>query len=599
MGKPLGRVGENNQDYLIVDEAVRFMYTNIGSISVVQLFFPVAIAWMFWHTIPRLTIIIWTILVLCVYAARIVMARRFETSDVKAGDHAKWAEYFTWTSLVSGTLWGSAGILFYTPESVNLQVLLYVLIVGVAAGSLVVTCYWLPAFFAYAIPSVGLVALNLLVRAEAPGKILAILLILYLVIFAQIARRTREMMYHAIKVQFENLSLVEELKRQKDLAETANRAKTRFLASANHDLRQPVHALSLMTYAAKDELSTPRGQKLYDSMNRTVSSLSQLLESLLDLSRLDAGAMSVHREDVSLRPLGGQLLTEFLPLAQRKNLRLGVGPFDYCVSTDIALVGRILRNLLGNAVHYTQTGGVLIGCRRRGDTVVIEVWDTGIGIDTSDSGKVFTEFYQGNNPDHDRTQGLGLGLSICKRIADLLGHQFTFESKRSAGSVFRLTLPLSQTEINPPQINAWEINDHKDQLCGTRILIIDDERIVREALSQVLRSWGVEVILAGSGLEALNKLGRHAKDAELDAIICDYRLGSDENGIDAIRLLREAVGDKDLAAMILTGDTAPDLVKEFKQTEFPVLHKPLNPNELFGHLSILLKRTECLSSKGS
>lgn len=589
MGKPLHRVGEGNQDYRIVDEAVRFMYSNIGSISVVQLFFPIAIAWMFWNTVSRLTIVVWAVLVLSVYGARIIMARRFENTDIKTGDHAKWAEYFTWTSLVSGTLWGSAGILFYTPESVNLQVLLYVLIVGVAAGSLSVTCYWLPAFFAYSIPSVGLVALNLLVRAETPGKILAILLILYLVIFAQIARRTREMMYHSIKVQFENLSLVEELKRQKELAETANRAKTRFLASANHDLRQPVHALSLMTYAAKDELSTPRGQKLYDSMNRTVGSLSQLLESLLDLSRLDAGAMSVHREDVNLSAVGGQLLTEFLPLAQRKNLRLGVGPFDYCVNTDIALVERILRNLLSNAVRYTQKGGVLIGCRRRGENILIEVWDTGIGIDATDTGKVFTEFYQGDNPEHDRTQGLGLGLSICKRIADLLGHEFTYESKRSVGSVFRLTLPLSQKAINPSEINAWEQNDHNDQLIGTRILVIDDERIVREALCQVLRSWGVEVILASSGMDALNKLGSHPKDVELDAIICDYRLGADENGIDAIRLLREAVDDKDLAAMILTGDTAPDLVKEFKQTEFPILHKPVNPNELFRQLSLLLK----------
>lgn len=590
MSKPLGRVGQRNQDYRIVDEAVRFMYTNIGSISVVQLLFPVAIAWMFWHTVPRLIVSIWALLVLSVYAVRIVLAHRFEKTDLQAGDYAKWAEYFTWTSLVSGTLWGSAGILFYTPESVNLQVLLYVLIVGVAAGSLVVTCYWLPAFFAYSVPSVGLVALNLLIRAETPGKILAILLILYLIIFAQVARRTREMMYHSIKVQFENLSLVEELKRQKELAETANRAKTRFLASANHDLRQPVHALSLMTYAAKDELSTPRGQKLYDSMNRTVRSLSQLLESLLDLSRLDAGAMSVQREDVNLGPLGGQLLTEFLPLAQRKDLRLGVGPFDYCVNTDIALVERILRNLLSNAVRYTQNGGVLIGCRRRGDTVLVEVWDTGIGIDSTDSGKVFREFYQGNNPEHDRTQGLGLGLSICKRIADLLDHEFTYESKPSIGSVFRLELPLSQKAIRPAHVNPWGQNDHKGRLKGARVLIIDDERMVREALSQVLKSWGTEVILAGSGLDALNKLGKNSKDAKLNAIICDYRLGADENGIDAIRLIREAVGVEDLPAMILTGDTAPDQVKEFKQVEFPVLHKPLNPNELFRQLSALLKR---------
>jgi signal transduction histidine kinase len=349
--------GADIKHSLIVDEAIRFMYSNLGGISVLQLFFPISVAWMYWSNISHTLILVWVLAVISVYVTRIVLARKFTTSTIEDGQYPLWAGYFTWTSLASGLLWGLASILFYSPESVNLQVLLYVLIVAVAAGSLIVTCYWLPAFFAYSVPAVGLVSLNLLIRADMPGKVLGVLFLLFLLIFAQVSRRTRDLMYHSIRMKFENLALVEELKRAKERAETANRAKTRFLASANHDLRQPVHALSLMTYAAKDELTSARGQKLYDSINRTVRSLSQLLESLLDLSRLDAGAMPIQAENVNLQPLGTQLLTEFLPLAQRKKLRFGLGPFNYSVLTDIALLERVLRNLINNAIRYTNAGG--------------------------------------------------------------------------------------------------------------------------------------------------------------------------------------------------------------------------------------------------
>ena len=590
--------GTYSDDKLIVDEAVRFMFSNIGSISVLQLFFPVAIAWMFWNSFSRPLIVFWAVSVLALYGVRIVLASRFEKEQTDKDYYPRWARYFTWTSLVSGILWGSSGVLFYSPDSVNLQVLLYVLIVGTAAGSLVVNCYWLPAFFAFSIPAIGMVSLNLMIRAEAPGKILGVLLILYLVIFTQVARRTREMMYHSIRVQFENLSLVEELQRQKERAETANRAKTRFLASANHDLRQPVHALSLMTYAARDELVSPRGKKLYDSMNRTVRSLSQLLESLLDLSRLDAGAMTVQRENVNLKNLGAQLLTEFLPLAQRKELRIGIGPFDYAVYTDVALVERILRNLVSNAVRYTNEGGVLIGCRRRGTDVLVEVWDTGVGIADEDTDLVFTEFYQGNNPDHDRTQGLGLGLSICKRISDLLGHEFTCRSVAGQGTVFRLRLPLSNQVILPDHGSSDSSDMHKDSFAGKSVLVIDDERMVREALSEVMHDWGAKAVIASGGLEALSKLGEDDNIIP-DCIICDYRLGGDENGLSAIKMIRDATGIKEMPALILTGDTAPDLVKEFDKSEFAVLHKPVHPEELYSYLSEMLDQDSTAEPKAA
>ncbi len=573
----------------VVDEAVKFMYQNISRISFTQLFFPASVAWMFWGTISHSLIILWSTLVVGVYITRIIMSRRFHLAQIENGQYYKWANYFTVTAVVSGILWGGAGVIFYSPNSVNLQVLLYVIIVGVAAGSLVVNCYWLPSFYAYSIPAIGFVSANLILVADTPGKVLGALLLLYLIILINIAKLTRELMYHSIRSKFENLALVEELKKQKERAETANRAKTRFLASANHDLRQPVHALSLMTYAAKDELKSPRGKKLYDSMDRTIRSLSQLLESLLDLSRLDAGAMNIDVENVNLRPLGAQLLTEFLPMAQRKQLRLGLGPFDFIVNTDIALVERVLRNLVGNAVRYTNEGGVLIGCRRRDNFVSIEVWDTGVGINDTDAERVFTEFYQGNNPDHDRSQGLGLGLSICNRISELLGYEFSYHSVPGKGTVFRLKVPLSvQGVIAQNEVSGKYVN-HEDALLGIRVLVIDDELIVREAVAQVISSWGGEVLLAASGLDALGCIGE--LDGKLpDVIICDFRLSLEENGLDAIQLIHSATNNPDIPAMILTGDTAPKQVKEFKKYQFPVLHKPVHPEELFTRIKSVLRK---------
>jgi CheY-like chemotaxis protein len=218
--------------------------------------------------------------------------------------------------------------------------------------------------------------------------------------------------------------------------------------------------------------------------------------------------------------------------------------------------------------------------------VLIEVWDTGVGIECEDSEKVFTEFYQGNNPDHDRSQGLGLGLSICKRICKLLGHEFSYESRCGHGSVFRLKLPLSEMAIAPDNIREPKQIDHTGSFLNKSVLIIDDERIAREALCQVINAWGAKVILASGGKEALESL-KDKVDLP-DAIICDYRLNGGDNGLEVIRKVREFTGLKDIPALILTGDTAPEQVKAFKQSEFAVIHKPVHPDELFNYLNSLL-----------
>ncbi|MDO6460212.1 ATP-binding protein [Granulosicoccaceae sp. 1_MG-2023] len=558
----------------LVGEAVRFMYANIARISAIQLFFPLALAWLFWPHFPHSTVLLWSSAVIGVYLSRILLARAFHRQST-ISDPQRWARYFTFTSLASGLLWGLASRLFYVADAVQMQVLLYVLIVGVAVGSLIVTCYWLPAFFAYTLTSVGILAVHLISLGSPAETILAVLLVLYVVMFSRVAVQTRQLMYHGIQVQFDNVALVQQLREAKEKAEAANRAKTRFLASANHDLRQPVHALSLMTHAARQEMDSPRGQRLHSNMSRTVQNLGQLLESLLDLSRLDADAMRVQRAHCNLEALGAQLRTEFLPLAQRKKLRFGLRFFDKNVYTDIALLERILRNLIGNAIRYTNVGGVLVACRRRGENVVIEVWDSGVGIEDSEGEAIFSEFYQCPAKAQESNQGLGLGLSICHRVAALLGHQLSYHSERGRGTVFRLTLPAGAaadrvTCIKEPQCGQ--------ALSGRTIVLIDSDPLAREILREILVQWGVVVHCASAidGAEAI--LSGH----DGDLVICDCRSAAGQSPAEKVAGLRRMAGNKALPCLLLSGDTHALPEKDVEGLgQVAVMHKPVPVGTLY------------------
>ena len=571
-------------DQRLVTEAVRFMYGNIARISAIQLLFPLALTWLFWSHVSHTIILTWAGAVVVVYIARILLANAFHRQTTIA-DPVRWAWYFTVTSLASGILWGVSGFLLYTPEALELQVLLYVLIVGVAAGSLIVTCYWLPAFFAYTIPSVGLLSVHLLLLDSPAEKVLAGLLGLYVIIFSRVAIQTRRLMYHGIQVQYDNVALVEQLREAKEKAESANRAKTRFLASANHDLRQPVHALSLMTHAAKQEMDSPRGRRLHSNMNRTVHNLGQLLESLLDLSRLDADAMTVKRAHQNLDTLGAQLLTEFLPLAQRKKLRFGLRFFDKTVYTDLALVERIVRNLIGNAIRYTNVGGVLVGCRRRGDDVIIEVWDTGVGIDDSEGDAIFSEFYQCALPGEESSQGLGLGLSICHRMANLLGHRLEYRSRPGRGTVFRLTLPASSGAAVEPDEETLTCGQ---ELAGSDIILYDTDQIARETMRDVLEQWGVRVRAVGNRAEV--KAALQIPTGHL--LICDCRNEEGQSLKDKVQLLREIADNPRLPCLILSGDTHAMPEKEVEDLQaVAVMHKPVSVEGLYQTVVKLLCET--------
>jgi len=371
----------------------------------------------------------------------------------------------------------------------------------------------------------------------------------------------------------------------------ANRAKSRFLAAASHDLRQPMHALGLFVTQLNSRIQDPENRRLTGRIEAAVTALQSLLDALLDVSRLDAGVVTPNLTAVPIEPLLKRIEDTFAPDATEKELRFRVVRSGLAVKSDPVLLERILINLVANAVRYTERGGILIGCRRRGGTVRLEVWDTGVGIAPEHQSAVFQEFYQVGNPERDRQKGLGLGLAIAARLARLLGARIDLRSVPGRGSGFAVELPRAEAARERAVISEPVALD--DRLRGACVLVVDDDTLVREALTGLMEQWGCEVIAAADGagaLAAVEALG--AKRRRPDTVLCDYRLPAEETGGEVIRRLRERLGP-DLPAALITGDTAPERLREAREAGVPLLHKPVQPARLRALIEHLVaSRTE-------
>ena len=363
-------------------------------------------------------------------------------------------------------------------------------------------------------------------------------------------------------------------------AETANRAKSRFLAAASHDLRQPLHALGLFAAKLPDHVHEDEGRTIVHRVRRSVESLEGLLSSLLDISKLDAGTIDAHPDAVALDGMFERLAGEFAPVALERGLKLAIVPTRRVVHTDPILLERIVRNLLDNALRHTSSGGVVVGARPRGRQVAIEVHDTGPGIAAAERERVFEEFYQLGNPERDRARGLGLGLAIVRRLSDLLGHRVEVDSTVGRGSVFRVIVDADDAaNVAPDEAVAATTGT----LAGRRVLVIDDEEDVREGTATVLASWGSECVTGATIDDALGAVGTRAPDA----MIVDWRLAAGATGLDAIERVRAAFR-LPIPAVIVSGASSPEDFARIKSSGFPLLHKPVAPARLRSALAFLL-----------
>jgi signal transduction histidine kinase/CheY-like chemotaxis protein len=356
--------------------------------------------------------------------------------------------------------------------------------------------------------------------------------------------------------------------RTRELA-AANAAKSHFLASASHDLRQPVAAIGLLTDLLQSRVTDPALRNLTDRLTRAVNSMESLLKGLLDLSRLDSGTIEVQRRRVMLQPLLEAVNNHEMESARRKGLRLRIRPTVAVVWTDPVLLEQILRNLIGNAIRHTAQGGVLVGMRRKGDSWVLQVWDSGPGIEPVDQQRIFEAFVQLSNPARERSQGLGLGLAIVERAAKLTEHTVTVHSVVGQGSVFSVTMPAATLVQNHPPAAAAA----PAALRARRVLVVEDDRGLRDTLVSLLQSWGVSDVQSAGSLGSVVALPA----GTWDLVVSDHRLG-DGTGREVIAHLRQS--QPALPALILTGDTSPEQLAALARSGLPVLHKPFRSEKM-------------------
>jgi two-component system, sensor histidine kinase len=367
------------------------------------------------------------------------------------------------------------------------------------------------------------------------------------------------------------------LREKKEEAETATLAKSRFLAAASHDLRQPTHALGMFVARLAQLRHDAETQQLMGNIDASLRAMQDLLDGLLDISKLDAGAIQVKIRPIVLGDLFTQLQSGLILSAEEKGLRLRVRPARVKVMSDPTLLFRILMNLLTNGLRYTHVGTVMLACRTSADGrfVHIEVRDSGIGIAPEHQSSVFNEFYQVGNTERDRSKGMGLGLNIVRRTAQLLGHELSMQSVVGCGTRFRLSVPLADANAPVPLDEAMDAPAF-DDLHSLNVLIVEDDILAREAVVTLLASWGAKVRQAESIEGALADLSLNGAP---DLIISDYRLRDHENGVDCIQQLRQAAGHP-ITACLISGNTDVALIQEAKNLGLTLLHKPVRPAKL-------------------
>ena len=371
-----------------------------------------------------------------------------------------------------------------------------------------------------------------------------------------------------------------ELLAAKKSAEAASADKSRFLAAASHDLRQPMQAITLFASALDRTPLSEEQRRIGHGLKRAASALGGLLDSLLDVSRLDAGVIEPHPRWIDLYEIFRQIDNEFAASALEKNLRFKLFFPERALSVyaDPELLMGMLRNLVANALAYTERGGVLVAARARRDRLLMQVWDTGIGIDSGNVPLIYDEFFQVDNRHRDRTRGLGLGLSIVKRLAALMGYELDCRSRLGRGSVFELGIPFDRTRAaHRADLPAGAAAAEVDLGClkGSRIVLIEDDMPVADSLGLWLESFGVKVLSFTRADDAL----ADAAAAGADFFITDFRLPGSMNGVEFLEAM-ERRSSTPVKALIVTGDTSASLVSSFRSLRWKVLHKPIEAAKL-------------------
>lgn len=393
---------------------------------------------------------------------------------------------------------------------------------------------------------------------------------------SRVRRRTDELAATLRRLEVSNRALSS----AKEAAEAANISKTRFIAAASHDVLQPLNAANLSISALAEVQTTDQGRRLVRQVEQSLATMEELLRTLLDISKLDSGVMRPEIITASLDEVFASLRADFAPIAAARGLAIRFRESGAFVRTDRTMLRRILQNIISNAIRYTRSGGVLVGVRQRGATLRVDIADTGIGIPADQFEAIFAEFHRGPATAADPSDhgGLGLGLAIVRRMVQALGHDIAFTSRQGHGTVFHLTLPAAQRPA-PSASGDRETTKRPsaDGLAGVRVLVVENDRAVMEAMVALLEGWRCSVRLASQTEEALDLLGDTGWTP--DIILADQHLDNGDLGSNTIDHARYYL-QRAVPAVIITADPSDKLLVRARQTGIELMRKPLRPAEL-------------------
>ena len=539
-------------------------------------------AWVLWDAVNTSYLKIGLAGVLAISAVRVVLYRMYFARKREKVSRQIWRNLAISLALISGCIWGSTAVFLYPPLQAEYEVYMLVLLALVPVAPMAALAVYMPAFYAYYLPCIAPFVMTLGLQDGRAEKMTALLLLMMSGAIITFANKYSAMLTEAIRLRLQLADKTNQL-------EQAAIIKTRFLAAASHDLRQPVHAMGLFMASLQNQYQQLHDSPLFSQLGRALLNLRKMLDAMLDISRLDAGVVKLNQRDFRLSELLDALRDEYAPLAAQRGLELRYVASQQVVRSDPVLLERILRNLLINAIKYTKSKSsnparILLGCRRRGKQIQIQICDCGSGIPSSQQDKIFHEFTRLHNSESHSEQSMGLGLSIVKRLADLLGHEISVHSAEDRGSIFSVTIPCSENmpeSIHKKQTTNW-ISD--PDLKHRQVLVVDDDQAIRLGMTALLAQWHADVIAAADIDELLKKISPLSRVPDL--LIVDYRLAE---GITALDVIEKLVSEfnQSIPVIIITGDTAPARIREAHDAGYTLLHKPVDPEKLKASISLL------------
>lgn len=571
----------------LAQDSARLVYRQTSAALMGHLLGFVVTTLVYWHHVPRSWLWAWSAAFALLWVARFLNLLGHDRA-VRQGpiDAQRWLYRWNTGALIGAGLWSVAAMLFYKHgghfERTALMLTVYSFAIGAVPYMSSQPRLFLACMGLYFVPMIVHTAL----LGGADNLYLAGIWSLMCLCTVAMGRAFHSMFGEMVGLRVQTQQLAQRLRTEMAAAESAqhqaelaNRAKTQFFAAASHDLRQPLHALGLFADALRQRCKDDEVAHLVHSINSSVDALEGLFSELLDITKIDTGGIDIQPEHIPLSALFERLRLTFEPTAFEKGLSLRFHGARHHAYADPLVVERILRNLISNAIRYTEDGGVLVSCRPRGDQLCVQVWDSGIGILPKEQERIFEEFYQTQSkrplePHHRK--GLGLGLAIVKRLAKLMDAPLSLRSRPGHGTVFTLMLPIGKA-VRPAVSDTPPRPRPPLTLDRRHIVVVEDEPAVAEGLEILLKAWGATV----SAFDTLDAVAAWSRDTTQhpDLLIADYRLPEQHTGIEVIRLMRARFGPE-LPVIMVTGSTMTGHEQEARSEDFHLLLKPVIPTRL-------------------